>query len=97
MNSKVFWSIKIDDRFRVWSGDKASESLTARERQILGIIVSEYPESVGRNFIIQRIWGDEAPRTRSLDVHVSRIRAKIKTVGVLLEQNLGKYYLKQNV
>jgi two-component system phosphate regulon response regulator PhoB len=68
-NSHVF----VDGRM-VW--------LSARESELLALLVAHVNRLVRREVIISEIWGFE---TRSLDVHVRRLRRKLGPAGEQIE------------
>lgn len=52
--------------------------LTQKEKQLLELLESEPGRCFSRPFLLRHVWGysDEA-RTRTVDVHVSRLRKKL--------------------
>ena len=60
-----------------WAGDLAVR-LTRKERQLLDLLESQPGRCFSRPFLLRHVWGysDEA-RTRTVDVHVSRLRKKL--------------------
>jgi DNA-binding response OmpR family regulator len=53
--------------------------LTRKEKQLLEILESHPGRCFSRPFLLRHVWGysDEA-RTRTVDVHVSRLRKKLE-------------------
>jgi two-component system phosphate regulon response regulator PhoB len=52
--------------------------LTRKEKQLLDLLESQPGRCFSRPFLLRHVWGysDEA-RTRTVDVHVSRLRKKL--------------------
>jgi two-component system alkaline phosphatase synthesis response regulator PhoP len=59
------------------AGEK-SVRLTRKEKQLLDVLESQPGRCFSRPFLLRHVWGysDEA-RTRTVDVHVSRLRKKL--------------------
>jgi len=56
--------------------------LTRKEYQLLALLVENAGEIVPREVLLMRIWGyGDQIRTRTLDVHVRRLRAKLGTLS----------------
>jgi len=74
-------SIKIDTNKRqVYKGDERIR-LTGMEFSLLELLVSRSGEAFSRSEILQEVWGYTPERhvdTRVVDVHISRLRAKLE-------------------
>ena len=74
-------SIKIDTNKRqVYKGDERIR-LTGMEFSLLELLVSRSGEPFSRSEILQEVWGYTPERhvdTRVVDVHISRLRAKLE-------------------
>ena len=74
-------SIKIDTNKRqVYKGDERVR-LTGMEFSLLELLVSRSGEPFSRGQILQEVWGYSPERhvdTRVVDVHISRLRAKLE-------------------
>lgn len=57
-------------------------AVTAREAELLGLLLARRNELVRRELLFSEIWGYE---TRSLDVHVRRLRRKLGLAGKQIE------------
>ena len=56
--------------------------LTRREFELLRFLVENKNRVLSRDRLLERVWGyDRFIETRSVDVHVGRLRAKLGTVG----------------
>lgn len=52
--------------------------LTKKESELLALLRSNPGECLSRNFLLRTVWGyDEGTRTRTLDVHIQRLRRKL--------------------
>ena len=74
-------TIKIDTNKRqVYKGDERIR-LTGMEFSLLELLVSRSGEAFSRSEILQEVWGYTPERhvdTRVVDVHISRLRAKLE-------------------
>ncbi|HZR26775.1 MAG TPA: response regulator transcription factor [Vicinamibacterales bacterium] len=67
--------------------------LTRREFELLQYLVQNKNRVVSRDRLLERVWGYErVVETRSVDVHVGRLRAKLKTAGRQIETVIGLGY-----
>jgi DNA-binding response OmpR family regulator len=67
--------------------------LTRREFELLRYLVENRNRVVSRDRLLERVWGyDQFIETRSVDVHVGRLRAKIGTAGRQIETVVGLGY-----
>lgn len=74
-------SIKIDTNKRQVYKDNQRIRLTGMEFSLLELLVSRSGEAFSRSEILQQVWGYTPERhvdTRVVDVHVSRLRAKLE-------------------
>lgn len=56
--------------------------LTRKEHELLGLLVENAGEIVPREILLDRIWGyGRDIRTRTLDVHIRRLRKKLFPYG----------------
>jgi two-component system response regulator RegX3 len=57
--------------------------LTAREGSLLGFLAERRHRPVARDELLVEVWGyrDGSIRTRTVDVHMQQLRAKLKVVG----------------
>ena len=75
------------------SVDGASVRLTRREFELLRFLVENRNRVLSRDRLLERVWGcDRFIETRSVDVHVGRLRAKLGPVGSQIETVVGLGY-----
>jgi DNA-binding response OmpR family regulator len=75
------------------SVDGAPVRLTRREFELLRFFVENKNRVVSRDRLLERVWGyDRFIETRSVDVHVGRLRAKLGPVGSQIETVVGLGY-----
>jgi DNA-binding response OmpR family regulator len=75
------------------SVDGAPIRLTRREFELLQFLVENRNRVLSRDRLLQRVWGyDLGVETRSVDVHVGRLRAKLGTAGSQIETVVGLGY-----
>jgi DNA-binding response OmpR family regulator len=67
--------------------------LTRREFELLRYLVQNKNRVVSRDRLLERVWGyDRSVETRSVDVHVGRLRAKLGVAGRQIETVVGLGY-----
>src|SRR5689334_11280790 len=75
-------TIEFDQQTAVLDG--ARMTLTRKEYDLLALLVAHAGEIIPREALLMRVWGYGAEiRTRTLDVHVRRLRKKL---GVYADQ-----------
>jgi DNA-binding response OmpR family regulator len=67
--------------------------LTRREFELLKFLVENRNRVLSRDRLLERVWGyDRFVETRSVDVHVGRLRAKLGSAGPQIETVVGLGY-----
>jgi DNA-binding response OmpR family regulator len=75
------------------SVDAAPVRLTRREFELLRYLVENRNRVLSRDRLLERVWGyDRFIETRSVDVHVGRLRAKLGRAGQQIETVVGLGY-----
>ena len=75
------------------SVDNEPVRLTRREFELLKYLVENRNRVVSRDRLLERVWGYERfVETRSVDVHVGRLRAKLGPAGPQIETVVGLGY-----
>src|SRR6476646_2328523 len=70
--------------------DGESVRLTRREFELLRYLVANRNRVLSRDRLLERVWGyDHTIETRSVDVHVGRLRGKLRTAGQQIETVVG--------
>jgi len=73
--------------------DAAPVRLTRREFELLRFLVENRNRVLSRDRLLERVWGyDRFIETRSVDVHVGRLRAKLGPAGQQIETVIGLGY-----
>ena len=73
--------------------DGAQVRLTRREFELLKFLVENRNRVISRDRLLERVWGyDRFIETRSVDVHVGRLRAKLGAAGQQIETVIGLGY-----
>jgi DNA-binding response OmpR family regulator len=73
--------------------DGASIRLTRREFELLRYLVQNRNRVISRDRLLERVWGyDRLVETRSVDVHVGRLRSKLGSAGRQIETVVGLGY-----
>ena len=75
------------------SADGEAVRLTRREFELLRYLVQNRNRVVSRDRLLERVWGyDRLVETRSVDVHVGRLRGKLGSAGQQIETVIGLGY-----
>jgi DNA-binding response OmpR family regulator len=75
------------------SVDGVSIRLTRREFELLRYLVENRNRVLSRDRLLERVWGyDRLVETRSVDVHVGRLRGKLGVAGRQIETVVGLGY-----
>jgi DNA-binding response OmpR family regulator len=75
------------------SVDGESVRLTRREFELLRYLVENKNRVLSRDRLLERVWGyDRLVETRSVDVHVGRLRGKLGAAGRQIETVVGLGY-----
>jgi len=75
------------------SVDGEAVRLTRREFELLKCLVENRNRVLSRERLLERAWGyDHYVETRSVDVHVGRLRSKLKAAGPQIETVVGLGY-----
>jgi two-component system, OmpR family, alkaline phosphatase synthesis response regulator PhoP len=73
--------------------DEQPVRLTRREFELLRFLVENKNRVLSRDRLLERVWGyDRFIETRSVDVHVGRLRAKLGKAGEQIETVVGLGY-----
>ena len=73
--------------------DGTAVRLTRREFELLRYLVQNKNRVVSRDRLLERVWGYERfVETRSVDVHVGRLRTKLRSAGRQIETVIGLGY-----
>lgn len=97
---KTFGSLTIDSNSRNVYKNGVAADLTAREFDMVELLMANPNRVYSRENLLDLIWGHEAYRSevRTVDVHIRRIREKLETVPAEPEYFMTKwgvgYYFK---
>jgi DNA-binding response OmpR family regulator len=73
--------------------DSEPVRLTRREFELLKFLVENRNRVLSRDRLLERVWGyDRFIETRSVDVHVGRLRSKLGPAGAQIETVVGLGY-----
>ena len=85
--------LKADFEAVAVSVDGDQVKLTRREFELLKFLVENRNRVMSRDRLLERVWGyDRDVETRSVDVHVGRLRAKLGAAGPQIETVVGLGY-----
>ena len=69
-------------------------NLTVKEFELLVLFVANPNQVFSREYLIQKVWGyHSSTDSRTLDVHISHLRTKLKALGPVLDSVRGVGYL----
>lgn len=75
--------LTLDRRALHASVDGRSLALSNKEFALLSVLARDPSRVMTKAELMREVWGfSHAPRTRTLDTHVSRLRAKLRTAGL---------------
>ncbi len=80
-SSRTFGILKVvTDKRQVFVGDNGPTSLTRKEFELLEIFINNPGKLLTREFLCNQLWpkNEIYPWSRSLDVHIRRLRKKIE-------------------
>ncbi|MBQ48464.1 MAG: hypothetical protein CMP10_13700 [Zetaproteobacteria bacterium] len=69
------------------------EQLTGKESKILRLLLERRGECISRSTISSEVWKNVKVSPRTIDSHVSRLRKRLNTAGVLIESIYGNGYI----
>lgn len=73
--------------------DGNSIRLTRREFELLQYLIENRNRVLSRDRLLERVWGyDRLIETRSVDVHIGRLRSKLEPAGRQIETVVGLGY-----
>lgn len=66
-----------------YKGESEIVRMTRKERELMNLLQQNSGQVLSRDFLLERVWGYSAGvRTRTLDVHIQRLRRKIRDSGL---------------
>ena len=92
-------SLRVDlQARRVWVAEAEIDGLAAKEFELLRALISEPGRVFTRQELLESVWGlGDWTRTRTLDVHVSRLRRRLNVAGESFVSNVwGVGYRLEN-
>ena len=75
----------VDFKKGIVKGPEGTITLTPRERDLLACLAGRAGCAVSRNELLSAAWGwtnVEYVRTKTVDMHVSRLRTKLSEIGI---------------
>ena len=78
----------------------ASVNLSFKEYTLLLVLLEAEGNVVSRDSLLTRVWGEYYDESRTLDVHIRKLRVKLETAGELIQtvKNIGyKIEVDENV
>ncbi len=77
--SAAFGQYILDRKAKSISIDGEEIALTAKEFDLADLLFQNVDKPLSRRYMFSRVWGGEAElETRTIDVHISRLRSKLK-------------------
>lgn len=89
------WSLDLDStKLTASAFGKTSESLTAKEFQIVTLLNSSQGKTMTREGMLSAVWGSVKVNAKTVNVHVFNLRKKLLPLGVIVEfVNPGSFRL----
>lgn len=79
VDASVFGDVSVDFRRKTATRGGKDLSLTAKEFGLLELLVAHEGEVIGRDRILNEVWGyDKFPTTRTIDTFIRNLRRKIE-------------------
>jgi DNA-binding response OmpR family regulator len=79
VDASVFGDVSVDFRRKTATRGGEDLSLTAKEFGLLELLVAHEGEVIGRDRILNEVWGyDKFPTTRTIDTFIRNLRRKIE-------------------
>ena len=88
--------VTIDD-FGVLRHGDAWISLTPTQEVIMRMLVDRFGEAVGRDELAAVTWPDGRSDPHGIDVHVHRLRPRLKEMGLTIHTLRGRGFLLETV
>lgn len=96
-STSVSWTIdglSVDMNSNRVTIDGEEIPLTKKEFEILVLLIQSSPNVLTRNDILNQVWSDEYVLDRTVDVHITRLRKKLRNYSSIIANRSGfGYYL----
>lgn len=75
-----------------------SIELSYKEYMLLSVLLEADGKVVSRDELLQKVWGEYYDESRTLDVHIRKLRVKLKDAGVYIKtvKNIGYQFTGDN-
>lgn len=96
--SEFFGELQLDRGARRVLVGETPADLTYKEYGLLTLLIDNAPNAVSREEIMEKIWGyDFIGESRTLDIHISSLRQKLRTEGKRIKtlRNVGYRFEKE--
>ncbi len=91
-------ALTLDENARTLVLDGEAVSLTALEFDLLSVLVQNADRAMSREALLSRVWGyDYVGGTRTVDVHVQRLRSKIGADRIETVYKYGYRYVRKEL
>ena len=89
----------IFDAFSLFVRNSSGVSikLTPKEFQLLSMIEQAYPNAIGREELRAHVWGELKVVTKTLDVHLFKLRKKIEILGFEIVYRQDRYGIERSL
>ena len=84
--------ITINDDERTVTINGKVKELTLKQYELLKLLVSEPQKVLPRDYILDKVWGENYGETRTLDIHVGTLRKIIADSGAKIATIRGVGY-----
>ena len=86
---------RIDD-FGVLRYGDGWISLSRTQEAVVRPLVARFGEAVGRDEVAASIWPDGGPDRHNIDVHIHRLRPRLKKLGLIIHTLRGRGFMLEN-
>lgn len=81
--------LKLDLERKTAARGERILKLTPTGFKLLEALMRQSPNAISREVLLQRVWGDEAPDSNSLKVHLHKLRKQVEVEGPLIRTITG--------
>ena len=82
----------INDDERIVTVNGEVKELTLKQYELLKLLVSEPQKVLQRDYLLDKVWGENYGETRTLDIHVGSLRKIIADSGAEIATVRGVGY-----
>ena len=87
----IIGSLYVNPKKHVIKVDGEEINLSYKEYMLLNTLLEANGDVVNRDVLLNKVWGEYYEESRTLDVHIRKLRVKLKSAGSLIKtvKNIG--------